>query len=150
MFMMRLIQFKTQRQAHEWTDERLDGRLRVIVYALAGFVFDRFGKVLVISEIFRTKDERELIYKDDPILRNTVGTHEVWRAIDLRTVAFTPDEIGEMVTFLNGHFGYTGKHATSLYHIVVGYHLHIQVDSDGVTDLRGGPITKAPENGSVD
>jgi hypothetical protein len=138
--MIRLINFKSQRQAEEWKDLKLDSRLRLITYSLAGFVFDRFQKVLVVTCILRTEEERREIYKDDPVLRDTVGVHEVWRAIDFRTVGFTPDEIGEMVKFLDDNFVYTGNHSTALAHTVIGFHLHIQVDGDGVTEIKGKPV----------
>lgn len=138
--MMHLINFKEKRQADEWLDHRLDNRLRVIVYALAGFAFDRFMKNIVITEIMRTEEERREIYKDLPSMRDVVGVHEVWRAIDIRTVNFSPDEIGELVGFLNSNFDYTGRLATAVSHAVIGFHIHIQVDGDGVTEIKTSPL----------
>jgi hypothetical protein len=134
--MMHLINFKNQRQVDEWKDKRLDGRLRVIIYALAGFVFDNFQKFLVITEIYRTEEERRLIYANDVEMIEKVGVHEVWRGIDLRALDFTKEEINLMVEFLNSHFEYTGKCETALAHDVVGFHLHVQVDGDGVTAIK--------------
>jgi hypothetical protein len=134
--MMHLINFKNNRQADEWKDARLDGRLRVIIYALAGFVFDNFQKFLVITEVYRTEEERRAIYANDAVMREKVGVHEVWRGIDVRALDFTKEEIDAMVDFLNSHFEYTGKCDTVLAHDIVGFHLHIQVDGDGVTSIK--------------
>jgi len=148
--MFRLIYFKTERQALEWENPRLDRRLRVITYALAGFTFDNFGKPLLITEIKREEAERREIYKDDPELREKLGVHEVWRAIDYRLKGFTPEEIAKMVKFLNDNFIYTGKLATALAHVVIGFHLHVQTDSDGVTEIKGGPVTTPLESTTED
>lgn len=138
--MMHLINFKEKRQADEWLDSRLDNRLRIIIYALAGFAFDRFMKNIVITDIMRTEEERHAIYKNDPVMSEKIGVHEVWRAIDIRTVGFTPDEIGELVAFMNKNFDYTGRLATAISHSVVGFHIHIQVDGDGVTEIKTSPL----------
>jgi hypothetical protein len=133
--MFRLINFKTQRQAVEWHDERLDKRLRIILYALAGYVFDKFQKFLVITEIFRTSDEQKEIYKGQPKMAGVVSVHEVWRGADVRTHNFTSAEVMDLLGFLNDNFEYDGK-STAIDHDVQGYHIHIQVDSDGVTKIR--------------
>lgn len=132
---MKLINFKTERIAAEWYDLRLDKRLRVILYALAGYCFDKYQKFLVITELSRSEAERREIYADDPVMREKVGVHEVWRAADVRTHEFTSAEIQDLVGWLNDCFEYSNGKPTALAHDVSGYHIHIQVDGDGVTRI---------------
>jgi hypothetical protein len=114
----------------------MDKRLRVILYALAGYAFDKFQKFLIITDIFRTEEERKEIYKDNQAMAEKVGVHEVWRAADIRTHNFTSFEVTDLVGWLNEHFEYTGGKPTALAHDVAGYHLHLQVDGDGLTQIR--------------
>lgn len=143
--MFRLIHFKTERQFAEWLDPRVDSRLKVIIYAVAGFCFDTFGKFVTITEIIRTVAERLEIYKDNPEMAGKVGVHEVGRAMDIRTIGFTPQEIAQLLKFLNENFEYDGKYETAVYHDVVGFHIHLQVDQDGMTSIKAHAVVKERE-----
>lgn len=131
-----LIIYKHDNLKAEFADPRLDTRLRVIIYALAGFVYFNFGKNLTLTEIFRTQEMQDLYYKDDPLYKQKpfLSVHQIWRAADISIIYFTEPEIADMAKFL-AHFEY-GKidYNTAKFHdIGLGKHLHIQVNNLGKT-----------------
>jgi hypothetical protein len=133
-----LILYKMDNLKSEFADTNLDYRLRVIVYALAGFVYHNFGKNITITEILRTQEMQDLYYKDDPIYKQSkwLSTHQYWRAIDLSLKYFTDSEIEEIAKFLS-HFQYgsIGKSTAIIHDIGLGKHLHIQVSSNAYTNI---------------
>ena len=121
------IDFKDDDCKKEFNDDRLDCRIRTIIFALAGFVEFTFGKDITITSVWRphTTDS---------------GVHEAWRAVDVRSIYFTDDEIKAILAFLNSFF--YGKSSagqdlqTAICHDVgQGIHIHAQVSSSNFTLL---------------
>lgn len=136
--MMPLFLFKTDDLKNQFSDEKLDMRLRVILYALAGFVYHNFGKNITITEVFRTQEMQNEYYKNDPVYQQKpfFSTHQYWRAVDVSIIYFTDSEISQMANFLN-HFEY-GKPEiqTAKFHdIGLGRHLHLQVSANSFTNI---------------
>jgi hypothetical protein len=118
-----LIEFKEHPLNTEWMSPLLDSRLKFIIYALAGFVWESFGKPITITSIYRAGDK---------------GVHGYWRGIDIRSIYFTDDEIKEIKDFLNTNIVYGDNvHNTCVYHDVgQGIHFHIQVSSNDATSIQ--------------
>lgn len=136
------MEFKTMRILREFNNPSLDFRVRAIVFAISGYTQHVFNKPTILTEIWRSDSEQDKIYGKNSGKPNI---HKWWRAIDLRTMHLTLDEINDLILFLN-HFIYTQrdgkKFPTVLYHEVkdsegklLGYHFHIQVDPDGITEI---------------
>ena len=137
--MDRIIQHKTIRVAQEWNSGKLDNRVCIIIYALAGFVFNRFEKILTITEIWRSDAEQDAYYANYPAYKQQPwkSTHQDWRAADVRAMVFTADELKAIDEFLNNNFFYNKEHKVCVVHDVgLGLHIHIQVDGDGVTEIK--------------
>jgi hypothetical protein len=137
---MPLIEFKEHPLYMQWISQLLDSRLRIITYALSGFVYDAFGKTLTITGIYRTQDEQNAIYKDNEDYQKDpwLSFHQFWRGIYFRSIYFTDPELTEIEQFLNNNFLYDkiGAHKTALIHnIGVGNHLHVQVSNEQNTSI---------------
>jgi hypothetical protein len=144
----KLISFKSTRISQEWFSGKLDGRLVVITYALAGYVFNEFGKLLIITEIFRTDEEQDFYYSNDPAYKVSPwrSTHQEWRAADIRGTIYAPDELKKIEKFLNDNFVYNKAHPIAVLHdIGLGFHIHIQVDGDGQTEIKSHIINSRGE-----
>ena len=130
--LLKLFMFKSDTVKDEFASDKLDYRLKVILYALAGFIYWHYGKSLTITELYRTQEMQDEYYKDDPIYQQKkwLSTHQMWRAADLSTYYFTEFEITGIKDFLD-HFEYgDGAHNTYLIHnIGLGSHLHLQISS---------------------
>lgn len=138
---MSLINFKSSRQSEEFKSNKLDRRLRIIIYALAGYTAEVYHKPIIITEIFRTQNEQDTIYGNDPKYKSNpwFSVHQEWRGFDFRTIGFTKDQIIDLLDFLNDNFEYNGgTHPTSLYHEVEnhGLHIHVQVDTTDSTIIK--------------
>ena len=89
---MKLIEFKYPHLEAEF--ERLDFRLQIQTYALAGFVFHKFGIVLVVTSCIRMDDMTSVHY---------------WLCgLDFRERSFTAEQIKEIKKFCS-HFEYDEK-----------------------------------------
>lgn len=141
--MQNVIEFKTPRVEQEFKGVNIDPRLRIIIWALAGYTSLSFNKGILLTEIYRTQAEQDEIYKDDAGYRNFKwdSVHQYWRGADVRLTTFTLNEAQSIADWLNNNFVYTGHHPTALNHDVgSGWHLHIQVDTDGETEITGRPV----------
>ena len=129
-----LIEFKHPHLKAELYSEKLDNRLLVILYALAGFIYFNFKKSLIITEIFRTQELQDLYYRDNAEykIKKWYSVHQYGRGIDCSIYYFTEDEQIKILEFLNSRFQYSefNDHKVGLIHKVsdFGTHLHLQVD----------------------
>lgn len=130
--------------------EKIDFRLRFIVMAWVGEMQYKFNYTPIITEIFRTQEEQEYIYKvlateeekQRYAINPVISTHQVWRAVDLRT----NDMNEEMIEFTRAYFNYVhydiGRNIRTLvYHNMgAGIHCHLQVNENGMTCIREIPL----------
>lgn len=126
------MRFKTYRQSDEWESKNLNERLRNIILCLDYFSVAKFGKEIVITDIYRTQEEQDEIYKKHPNYKKKPwkSVHQFWRGIDIRSSIFEKEEINELLFVLN-RIPYDPKRSkkkTAQVHTVgKGLHFHIQV-----------------------
>lgn len=95
--MKNIITFKTDKQQNEWHNKNLDNRLKFLVEALALISWGFFEKRLVITEIFRTQEENDKIYREP----GHISVHQLWRGIDIRTKDYTSKQVQTLVDIAN-------------------------------------------------
>lgn len=136
---MPIINYKHDNIKHEFEDDNLDFRVKIIVYALAGFAYYNFGKSLTITEIFRTQEMQDAYYKDDPIYNQKpfFSVHQLWRAVDVSVKYFTDSELEAIKGFLEHiEYGKIGLKTGLIHNIGMGEHIHIQVSSNNYTSIK--------------
>lgn len=86
-----VLYFKTANEFEEFIDERMDSDIVLVVMAMATFVRlhqeDTYtsNDELVITEVYRSEEERKKIYPEGNTLHDVVGAHERWEAVDFRS-----------------------------------------------------------------
>lgn len=132
--------FKNDNIKKQWESQKLSKRLETIIFALSGYIWHQFKKPLILTEIYRTQEEQDQIYANDPKYKEQkfVSPHQVWRAVDCRISDFKDDELKKIQEFLFSRFIYNTKDPrykiVLVHNIGFGNHLHIQV-SDSNTQL---------------
>jgi hypothetical protein len=98
------------------------------------FCRKKWNKEVLITEIMRTREQQENIYKDTPKYKGKPlseipnSVHMYGRGADIRTHHLEMNQINELVNFLNLFPYGKGNLLTALYHdIGTGAHIHIQV-----------------------
>jgi len=130
---------KTDRIKKEWSDERLDFRLRTILFAVDWYCRKHFGRNIQLTCVFRTQAEQDAIYSGNAKYKRKPwqSVHQYWRGIDVGVNAFTEEQRIELRDFINNHFEYSGRHKTCVYHNVgLGFHFHLQVDWKSITKMK--------------
>lgn len=79
-----LIEFKTDRQQREWESGNLSKKLTWIVRVIAVASYYIFGKKIVVTDIFRTQLEYDIITKWKPGKKKKLSVHTFWRGVDVR------------------------------------------------------------------
>ena len=124
-------EFEGERTINEY---KIRPKLRVMVFALAGYVIYHFNKSLVVTEILRDQKIQDQYYRDNPEYRKKPwkSVHQFGRGVDIRAGNFTDDEINKVLAFLNSAFDYgDGEHKAALCHdIGFGKHFHLQVSGN--------------------
>lgn len=127
-----IIQFANERIKEEFNNPKLDNRLKIIVYALAGFINFNFSKALVLTGIFRTQEEQDEIYKDNFQYQKEKwsSVHQFGCGTDCSIKYFTDDELQKIGIFLD-KLEYDKSRPTKkcwlIHDIGLGRHGHIQV-----------------------
>ena len=134
-----MIRFKTDKLFAQFYSEKLDKRLRTILYSVLGELNE--SSVLFycnITDVFRTQEEQDRIYKDDPEYQKQKweSVHQYWRGIDFiiedsEGINYDKNFHENLVNKINNSIQYNDKqnHNTALYHEVGfnGVHIHLQV-----------------------
>jgi hypothetical protein len=124
------LKFKTTRIETEFKqlEAEKNKALAALVYSLATFVSLELNKDVVLTEVLRTQEEFDKLYAATPVAkRPKTSPHLFWRAVDIRSSIYTPDEIKRILAFLNA-FRYIEGRPVALYHAIAGNvaHFHIQ------------------------
>lgn len=123
------IQFKTPRQTSDFGAlQTKNPKLAQIANALSIFVSVNYGKDIVVTDVFRTKEEFDSLYAATPVERRpTDSPHCHYNAFDLRSSIYTSDEVDRIVSFLNLFNNPSGR-PVCLYHKIAGgtTHFHVQ------------------------
>jgi hypothetical protein len=85
---------------------------------------------IVITMIYRTDEEQDSIYKDDPkyIAKKFKSPHQFYHAVDIRSHTFTADEIKNIEDYLNNKYNPNNyyKWTAKNHNVGLGDHFHIQ------------------------
>lgn len=104
--------------------------LHDIITDLCEYCYTFFKKDIVLTMIYRTDEEQDSIYKDDPKykIKKFKSPHQFWQAFDLRSSTFTPEEIKFIEDYLNNKYNSVNFYKwTARNHTVgLGFHFHIQ------------------------
>lgn len=122
------LTFASTRIRREWSDGRLDRRVREIVLDAAAFLFAEFGRTLELGSIYRTPAEEAAIAASTG--KPTSFIHPAWRAVDGRQHNLTPGMVAAVTAWIGSRWiydptrpekpvCYTAPHGT-------GPHLHFQ------------------------
>lgn len=158
---MKVLQFKAGEEKHLEHEfyYMIDKRLQSILYFIAGYLMVVHGVELVITQLHRTNEEQDDIYRShsDAEVQAAyranpwVSVHQVNRGADVRVRwpkklwsykylnREEQDEIAaDLDSQLDERFEYDfGRKQTSVRHDVGrGDHIHIQVDSHEVTRMK--------------
>ena len=124
------LKFKTQHQAEQFV--LIKPKLRGILLDLAFFVARKYDLILTITELYRTQEEQNHIYANNPKYQKEPwkSVHQYWRGADVR-VDFSPNTLVAILKYLNSNYIYDPKRPqkpTAIVHNVGrGNHIHIQV-----------------------
>lgn len=88
-----------------------------LLYDVCDYCKHKFSKSVVITMIYRTQEEQDSIYKDDPKykVKKFKSPHQIWSAVDIRSSTFETSEIEILVNYINNtynklnYYGWTAK-----------------------------------------
>jgi hypothetical protein len=81
---------KNQRLVIQSQFRRMDARLQFIALSVMGFTDHVFGKDIVITEIYRTRQQQESYYPNQPY---RPSVHQFGRGIDFGIRPYRPDDL---------------------------------------------------------
>lgn len=115
-------------------DEGNNQALKDLIIDVSKYTMDNFGKGIVITMIYRTKEEQDDIYagterrgrKYDE--KPWKSPHQFYHAVDLRSRSFTPQEINQLVDYINAKYNQDNyyKFTAKCHNVGRGDHFHIQ------------------------
>lgn len=127
------IEFKndSKRLQDEFKElETKNKELHDLLKDCANYCFKMFKKTIVITMIYRTQEEQDDIYKDDPkyVAKKFKSPHQLNHAADLRSSSFTSTEIKQIEDYLNLKYnvGNYYKWTARDHNVGLGNHFHIQ------------------------
>ena len=123
------IEYKTRRIEHEFEELSDKNRgLHDVVVAASTFTGYEFGKPIVLTQIFRTQEEQDSLYKHIPESQRKKSPHQFWQAVDLRSWIYSEAEIERLLKFLNCFTTAGGQRKVAIYHEIPGNvkHFHVQ------------------------
>jgi hypothetical protein len=130
------IRFKEQRQAEQFV--LIDPRLRGLLFDIAFFAGRRYGHILTVTGLLRTRAEQDEIYRNhiDPKKRAAYkrapwpSVHQFGRGADVR-IDFPVMWLKELMEYVNRRYPYDPARPellTALVHNAgSGEHIHLQV-----------------------
>ena len=118
-----------------WEMKEKNRPLLKLLFDIRNYCRDNFGKDVVITMIYRTDDEQDMIYRDNPKYQKKKfkSPHQFYHALDLRSRTFTQEEIDELVQYLNDTYNDSNYYRfTAMCHNVGhGDHFHVQYYKKG-------------------
>lgn len=125
-----MIGFKTPRQEADFNElKNKNLRLYEFVILLTKFVNLELKKEVVLTDVFRSKEEFDALYAATPPEKRPASSpHCLWNAVDIRSSIYTPAEITRIVSFANQFKYKDGSKPVALYHTISGNvaHMHFQ------------------------
>ena len=124
------ITFKTPRQAQDFGSlTNTNKRLYQFANLLSSFISLEFNKDVVVTDVFRTKEEFDALYAQTPVERRpTDSPHCYWNAFDLRSTLYTEAELTRIQAFADSFRYKNGVKKVMLLHSIDGNsrHMHFQ------------------------
>jgi len=125
-------------------EEDIDNRLKIILFALAGYLEYKREEDLIITHLMRTQKEQDAIYTSDKVsqeirekyIKNPFySVHQFGRGADVGITNI--QKAKEIIEWLNTRFVYDGRYKTAILHdIGLGKHIHIQVNNLWFLEVR--------------
>lgn len=113
-----------------WELKKMNRPLLNVLFDIRDYCRDNFGKDVVITMIYRTDDEQDMIYRDNERYQKKKfkSPHQFYTAFDLRSKTFTLNEIEELVNYLNQKYNNSNyfKFTAMCHNIGFGDHFHVQ------------------------
>lgn len=137
-----MIRFRNPKR-HEEEFKQLDSRLKIIMFALDGWMQDEFERgedwgEIEYTHLWRSQAEQDNIYAADEKYKEKpwLSVHQYYRGADASIKNFTEKQCKKIVEWLNNNFAYGEFRQTSLIHdIGHGKHLHLQCNDSDVTKI---------------
>lgn len=104
---------------------RNKGLLRLLL-DLYHYIEDEFEKDTIVTMVYRTQEEQEQIYGKNTKKKSP---HQFWHGCDIRSRIYSPEQITQIVNYLNDKYNDTNYYKwTAKCHEVNnhGEHFHIQ------------------------
>lgn len=125
--------FKNDSSRLQWELDNLYGNnigLYELIFDVCDFCKKQFNLSVIITMIYRTPQEQDEIYKDDPKYKvnKFSSPHQFWQGVDIRSLIFDPKEIETLVNYINNKYNGTNFYTWSAkcHNIGKGEHFHIQ------------------------
>lgn len=122
----------SDRLKHEFVILRKENQpLARLLIDLYHHVDNVFEKDVIMTMIYRSQDEQDAIYKDNPKYEKKPwkSPHQFYQAVDIRSSNFTQDEIEKVEKYLNDKYNKLNYYSWTAKCHKVGegaYHFHIQ------------------------
>lgn len=126
------MRFKTPRIQAEYKNELLEEnpKLYRVLGMLDTFCQLEFGKDICITDLFRTEADLKDIYAN-AVNPPKTSPHMFWKAADIRSTDWTPQQQAKMLQFLNAFTYKSGQgRPVAFVHAIAGNvsHFHTQID----------------------
>ena len=118
-----------------WELKSKNKPLLKLLFDVRDYCMDMFEKDIVITMIYRTDDEQDMIYRDNNRYQKKKfkSPHQFFHALDLRSNTFEKEEIEELVKYLNDKYDDSNfyKFTAMCHNVGHGNHFHIQYYKKG-------------------
>ena len=127
-----MLSFKTSRERDEYAALREHNpKLQDMLIDLVPYVQNKMGKDVVVTSIYRSPDEQNELYTNEP-KKVPNSPHETWQAADLRSSIYTQAERDDICSYLNTHWHNANGKIVAFCHAIAGnvMHFHISLYRD--------------------
>lgn len=104
--------------------------LHTLMSDLNDYTNVEFGKGIVITMIYRTRDEQDYLYRNSVKYKKKKfkSPHQFWHGVDIRSRTFVQSEIDQIVDWLNANHDAANyyKWTAKCHDVGSGMHFHIQ------------------------
>ena len=125
------MKFKSDKIEADFSSSNVSWKLKEMIRAGDKYAQIEFGKELVITDLLRTQESQDRIYKDNPNyhVKPWKSVHQYGRGCDIRTRNLDPKEIEKLTNFFN-LFQYDknrpDKKSCLVHDVGSGHHFHVQ------------------------
>lgn len=116
----------SERLQDEWRLlDNENGALKLLIYDLDSYVWEKYKKNIVITMIYRTQEEQYDIYGPG---YEKKSPHQFWQGVDIRSSTFTKEEIEDIIRYINEAYNDTNYYdwTARCHDVGRGDHFHFQ------------------------